>query len=205
MPPGSSGPGELTQLFSSQEGEEFARSRSLLFAETSAKSNHQVKDVFMAVGKTWGKHEASQAWTGPLGRGVLPCGSAPPQPFSSCSVKQRRRQPHAAGSTWTWGRAGQGQGAAGCEGATGSPRDMAPGRTGGTRPHAFSVGGEKTAGGTWMAQTKDLPRHLLHESAQGARTGSWARLSHQLSPWGRPPCWSQGPCCHQPGQDPIPS
>uniref|UniRef100_A0A8B9D032 RAB17, member RAS oncogene family n=1 Tax=Anser brachyrhynchus TaxID=132585 RepID=A0A8B9D032_9AVES len=32
-----------------EEGEEFARSRSLLFTETSAKSNHQVKDVFMAV------------------------------------------------------------------------------------------------------------------------------------------------------------
>lgn len=57
MPPGSPGPGpvELTQLLSSQEGEEFARSRSLLFAETSAKSNHQVKDVFMAVGKTRGE------------------------------------------------------------------------------------------------------------------------------------------------------
>lgn len=80
MPPGSSGPGELTQLFSSQEGEEFARSRSLLFAETSAKSNHQVKDVFMAVGKTWGKHEASQAWTGPLGRGCCPVALLPPSP-----------------------------------------------------------------------------------------------------------------------------
>ncbi|XP_019472420.1 ras-related protein Rab-17 isoform X1 [Meleagris gallopavo] len=32
-----------------EDGEEFARSRSLLFMETSAKSNHQVNDIFMAV------------------------------------------------------------------------------------------------------------------------------------------------------------
>ncbi|NXL74875.1 RAB17 protein, partial [Leptocoma aspasia] len=32
-----------------EEGEEFARTKGLLFMETSAKSNHQVNDVFMAV------------------------------------------------------------------------------------------------------------------------------------------------------------
>ncbi|KAF2987311.1 hypothetical protein EK904_002348 [Melospiza melodia maxima] len=31
------------------EGEDFARTKGLLFMETSAKSNHQVNDVFMAV------------------------------------------------------------------------------------------------------------------------------------------------------------
>lgn len=139
MPPG---PGEITLLFSSQEGEEFARSRSLLFTETSAKSNHQVKDVFMAVGKTQWLQMGSDMGEpcSPLGQqgdgtprqGVLPCGSAPPQPFSSCSVKQRRHRPRAAGSTWTWGRAGRGRGAATCEGAMGSPWDTVPGRTGGT-------------------------------------------------------------------------
>ncbi|NXO32887.1 RAB17 protein, partial [Cisticola juncidis] len=34
---------------STEEGEEFARTKGLLFMETSAKSNHQVNDVFMAV------------------------------------------------------------------------------------------------------------------------------------------------------------
>ncbi|XP_019409713.1 PREDICTED: ras-related protein Rab-17 isoform X2 [Crocodylus porosus] len=34
----------------SEEGKEFARSKGLLHAETSAKSNHQVTDVFMAIG-----------------------------------------------------------------------------------------------------------------------------------------------------------
>ncbi|NXM46544.1 RAB17 protein, partial [Gymnorhina tibicen] len=32
-----------------KEGEEFARTKGLLFLETSAKSNHQVNDVFMAI------------------------------------------------------------------------------------------------------------------------------------------------------------
>ncbi|NWV94181.1 RAB17 protein, partial [Machaerirhynchus nigripectus] len=32
-----------------EEGEEFARTKGLLFMETSAKSNHQVNDVFMGV------------------------------------------------------------------------------------------------------------------------------------------------------------
>ncbi|NXI12111.1 RAB17 protein, partial [Irena cyanogastra] len=34
---------------STEEGEEFARTKGLLFMETSAKSNHQVNNVFMAV------------------------------------------------------------------------------------------------------------------------------------------------------------
>ncbi|NXK50096.1 RAB17 protein, partial [Chauna torquata] len=34
-----------------EEGEEFARSRSLLFMETSAKSSHQVHDIFMAIAR----------------------------------------------------------------------------------------------------------------------------------------------------------
>uniref|UniRef100_A0A8C9N056 RAB17, member RAS onco family n=1 Tax=Serinus canaria TaxID=9135 RepID=A0A8C9N056_SERCA len=32
-----------------EEGEDFARTKGLLFMETSAKSNHQVNDVFMAI------------------------------------------------------------------------------------------------------------------------------------------------------------
>ncbi|XP_035421982.1 ras-related protein Rab-17 [Cygnus atratus] len=44
-----------------EEGEEFARSRSLLFTETSAKSNHQVKDVFMAVALQLLQREAEKA------------------------------------------------------------------------------------------------------------------------------------------------
>ncbi|NXU67501.1 RAB17 protein, partial [Horornis vulcanius] len=32
-----------------EEGEEFARTKGLLFMETSAKSNHQVNDVFISV------------------------------------------------------------------------------------------------------------------------------------------------------------
>ncbi|NXS67695.1 RAB17 protein, partial [Pandion haliaetus] len=32
-----------------EEGEEFARTKSLLFMETSAKSSHQVNDIFMAI------------------------------------------------------------------------------------------------------------------------------------------------------------
>ncbi|XP_049659026.1 ras-related protein Rab-17 isoform X2 [Accipiter gentilis] len=34
-----------------QEGEEFARTKGLLFMETSAKSCHQVNDIFMAIGE----------------------------------------------------------------------------------------------------------------------------------------------------------
>ncbi|XP_074766794.1 ras-related protein Rab-17 [Athene noctua] len=34
---------------STEEGEEFARTKGLLFMETSAKSNHQVNDIFMAI------------------------------------------------------------------------------------------------------------------------------------------------------------
>uniref|UniRef100_A0A674IWY0 Ras-related protein Rab-17 n=1 Tax=Terrapene triunguis TaxID=2587831 RepID=A0A674IWY0_9SAUR len=34
-----------------EEAEEFAKSKSLIYMETSAKSNHQVTEVFMAIGK----------------------------------------------------------------------------------------------------------------------------------------------------------
>ncbi|XP_059583164.1 ras-related protein Rab-17 isoform X2 [Alligator mississippiensis] len=39
----------LVYDISRKEGKEFARSKGLLHAETSAKSNHQVTDVFMAI------------------------------------------------------------------------------------------------------------------------------------------------------------
>ncbi|KAJ7419561.1 Ras-related protein Rab-17 [Willisornis vidua] len=35
-----------------EEGEEFARTKGLLFLETSAKSNYQVNDIFMAIGES---------------------------------------------------------------------------------------------------------------------------------------------------------
>ncbi|XP_063197352.1 ras-related protein Rab-17 isoform X1 [Chroicocephalus ridibundus] len=41
-----------------EEGEEFARTKGLLFMETSAKSNHQVNDIFMAIGR-WGRKPAN--------------------------------------------------------------------------------------------------------------------------------------------------
>ncbi|NXI66479.1 RAB17 protein, partial [Anseranas semipalmata] len=44
-----------------EEGEEFARSRSLLFMETSAKSDHQVKDIFMAIARELLKREGDKA------------------------------------------------------------------------------------------------------------------------------------------------
>uniref|UniRef100_A0A8V0YEQ7 RAB17, member RAS onco family n=1 Tax=Gallus gallus TaxID=9031 RepID=A0A8V0YEQ7_CHICK len=44
-----------------EDGEEFARSRSLLFMETSAKSNHQVNDVFMAVAQELLRREGKKA------------------------------------------------------------------------------------------------------------------------------------------------
>ncbi|XP_052531692.1 ras-related protein Rab-17 isoform X1 [Tympanuchus pallidicinctus] len=44
-----------------EDGEEFARSRSLLFMETSAKSNHQVNDIFMAVARELLRREGEKA------------------------------------------------------------------------------------------------------------------------------------------------
>uniref|UniRef100_A0A669QCG4 Ras-related protein Rab-17 n=1 Tax=Phasianus colchicus TaxID=9054 RepID=A0A669QCG4_PHACC len=53
-----------------EDGEEFARSRSLLFMETSAKSNHQVNDIFVAVASRgmWPREKEGQA----LGEGCVP-------------------------------------------------------------------------------------------------------------------------------------
>ncbi|NXS51078.1 RAB17 protein, partial [Balaeniceps rex] len=45
-----------------KEGEEFARTKDLLFMETSAKSNHQVPDIFMAIAQElmqWEQEKAS--------------------------------------------------------------------------------------------------------------------------------------------------
>ncbi|XP_065606385.1 ras-related protein Rab-17 isoform X1 [Cyrtonyx montezumae] len=44
-----------------EEGEEFARNRSLLFMETSAKSNHQVNDIFMAIAQELLRREGEKA------------------------------------------------------------------------------------------------------------------------------------------------
>ncbi|NXC40594.1 RAB17 protein, partial [Penelope pileata] len=52
-----------------EEGEEFARSRGLLFMETSAKSNYQVNDVFMAVAQELLQREGEKVPTPPAGSG----------------------------------------------------------------------------------------------------------------------------------------
>ncbi|NXD81545.1 RAB17 protein, partial [Halcyon senegalensis] len=44
-----------------EEGEEFARTEGLLFMETSAKSNHQVNDIFMAVARELLQREQEKA------------------------------------------------------------------------------------------------------------------------------------------------
>ncbi|NXT27151.1 RAB17 protein, partial [Syrrhaptes paradoxus] len=44
-----------------EEGEEFARTEGLLFMETSAKSNHQVHDIFMAVAQELLQREQEKA------------------------------------------------------------------------------------------------------------------------------------------------
>ncbi|NXY92584.1 RAB17 protein, partial [Alcedo cyanopectus] len=44
-----------------EEGEEFASSKGLLFMETSAKSNHQVNDIFMAVAQRLLQQEQERA------------------------------------------------------------------------------------------------------------------------------------------------
>ncbi|KFV58988.1 Ras-related protein Rab-17, partial [Tyto alba] len=46
-----------------KEGEEFARTKGLLFMETSAKSNHQVNDVFLAVAQELLQREQEKAST----------------------------------------------------------------------------------------------------------------------------------------------
>ena len=47
-----------------QEGKEFAESKRLLFMEASAKLNHQVTEVFSAVGEWWGPQESRGAGGG---------------------------------------------------------------------------------------------------------------------------------------------
>ncbi|XP_057277906.1 ras-related protein Rab-17 isoform X2 [Pezoporus wallicus] len=44
-----------------EEGEEFARTRGLLFMETSAKSSHQVNDIFMAIAQELLQREQEKA------------------------------------------------------------------------------------------------------------------------------------------------
>ncbi|NXD71576.1 RAB17 protein, partial [Eolophus roseicapillus] len=44
-----------------EEGEEFARTRGLLFMETSAKSNHQVNDIFLAIARELLQREQEKA------------------------------------------------------------------------------------------------------------------------------------------------
>ncbi|XP_074728350.1 ras-related protein Rab-17 isoform X2 [Strix uralensis] len=44
-----------------EEGEEFARTKGLLFMETSAKSNHQVNDTFMAIAQELLQREREEA------------------------------------------------------------------------------------------------------------------------------------------------
>ncbi|KFQ21816.1 Ras-related protein Rab-17, partial [Merops nubicus] len=46
---------------SSEEGEEFARTEGLLFMETSAKSSHQVNDIFMAIAQELLQREQEKA------------------------------------------------------------------------------------------------------------------------------------------------
>ncbi|NXC12549.1 RAB17 protein, partial [Corythaeola cristata] len=52
-----------------EEGEEFARTKGLLFMETSAKSNHQVNDIFMAVAQELLQREQEKTST-PSPRGM---------------------------------------------------------------------------------------------------------------------------------------
>uniref|UniRef100_A0A8B9N0L7 Ras-related protein Rab-17 n=1 Tax=Accipiter nisus TaxID=211598 RepID=A0A8B9N0L7_9AVES len=51
-----------------QEGEEFARTKGLLFTETSAKSCHQVNDIFMAIAQELLQREQEKASTPSLHR-----------------------------------------------------------------------------------------------------------------------------------------
>ncbi|NWW77528.1 RAB17 protein, partial [Climacteris rufus] len=55
---------------STEEGEEFARTKGLLFMETSAKSNHRVKDVFMAIVHELLRREREKA-SSPSPRGAV--------------------------------------------------------------------------------------------------------------------------------------
>ncbi|NWQ76661.1 RAB17 protein, partial [Columbina picui] len=52
-----------------EEGEEFARTKGLLFMETSAKSNHQVNDIFMAIAQELLRREQEKASNPSASRG----------------------------------------------------------------------------------------------------------------------------------------
>ncbi|NWQ86402.1 RAB17 protein, partial [Burhinus bistriatus] len=60
-----------------EEGEEFARTKGLLFMETSAKSNHQVNDIFMAIAQELIQREQEKASTSsPRGRSTVDLGES---------------------------------------------------------------------------------------------------------------------------------
>ncbi|NXS99608.1 RAB17 protein, partial [Jacana jacana] len=60
-----------------EEGEEFARSKGLLFMETSAKSNHQVNDIFMAIAQELLRREQEKASASSLhGRSTVDLGKS---------------------------------------------------------------------------------------------------------------------------------
>ncbi|XP_059676560.1 ras-related protein Rab-17 [Gavia stellata] len=60
-----------------EEGEEFARTKDLLFMETSAKSNHQVNDIFMAIAQELLQREQKKASAlSPRGRSTVDLGES---------------------------------------------------------------------------------------------------------------------------------
>uniref|UniRef100_A0A8V5H9I2 Ras-related protein Rab-17 n=1 Tax=Melopsittacus undulatus TaxID=13146 RepID=A0A8V5H9I2_MELUD len=59
-----------------EEGEEFARTRGLLFMETSAKSNHQVNDIFMAIAQELLQREQKARAPSPHGRSAVSLGES---------------------------------------------------------------------------------------------------------------------------------
>ncbi|KAM9550333.1 ras-related protein Rab-17 isoform 1-T1 [Guaruba guarouba] len=60
-----------------EEGEEFARTRGLLFMETSAKSSHQVNDIFMAIARELLQREQEKACAPvPHGRSTVTLGES---------------------------------------------------------------------------------------------------------------------------------
>ncbi|NXE76119.1 RAB17 protein, partial [Cochlearius cochlearius] len=62
------------------EGEEFARTEDLLFMETSAKSNHQVNDIFRAIAQELLQREQKKASApSPQGRSTADLGETPPR------------------------------------------------------------------------------------------------------------------------------
>ncbi|XP_074450683.1 ras-related protein Rab-17 isoform X2 [Larus michahellis] len=60
-----------------EEAEEFARTKGLLFMETSAKSNHQVNDIFMAIARELLQREQAKASApSPHGRSTVELGES---------------------------------------------------------------------------------------------------------------------------------